>query len=615
MSFPSRTLLGLAISAAALNTFAQDEPATITEETVVTANLTKQSSFETLASVDVINTQELQKLQISNFADALNLLSGIDVTQSGGPGTPVSVFSRGTSSQQTLMLINGQRFSSATNGFSSIQLLDPALMARTEYVRGSRSALYGSEAIGGVLQFFTFEEGKQPENWGLAEAGSYNTLRAAAGSRGTIDATTYSIGVAAVDSDGFDSQENNDNGNDDNDGFTNKSLNLSIKQELEGGFDIGLTHLQSKAENDYDSLYVVNPSRKQDLRVTQVSGGYTSDSLYSTRLNLAESKDHSKERNTDENVATSYFETVRQSAYWLNNFQFNESTLLNIGLDYHQEKVDADFGYNDFFTGEPATYTKTERDNTALFAQLQLNLNKVDIDLGVRQDDNSSYGTQTSGSAAAGYSFSDTYRAYISVAEGFQAPSFNALYYPGSGDSEILPQESLNQEIGLKARYQNWNWQVAAYKNEITNLIEWIPDESGNWKPYNVTVDIQGIDLSAQAKLGAFTLAGNATYVDPEYKELGMIVQKRSKEKLNLIFGHDIGNIDYGLIASYYGKREALGDFLPDYSLFDIYGNYALNSNVTLSAKVQNLADEDYVITPGYNTSGRTVKASVNVSF
>lgn len=601
---PLRLSLACAVagSAAIIHpVFAEREEVTITSVTK-----TEQNLLDVAATADVFRLEDIQQFQFSDIAEVLELVSSADIVRTGGSyGAVTSLFTRGTASDHTLMLINGQRFSSATLGSASFQFIDPALVKRIEYVRGSRSSLYGSEALGGVLSISTFEDSAIEGTKGSVnlEYGSNASLKTGLDGSAAFGALQLSGGISRLESDGIDQITDDTGFNADRDAYENLSANIFSRYSFNNDAKITFSHYQTEVSTDYDSQFVPSGDffREQSIKATQLALFVPFGEVYSTELNIGQSGDSSDNFNrvSSSSVPSSVFDTTRQSVYWQNTLNFNAASNLIFGVDHYDEAVDS-----------TTNYDEDERSNTAPFAQLQTELGLVALVFGGRVDDNSQFGDHTTGSASANFSIDDNKRVYFSWAQGFNVPTFNDLYFPGFGNPDLKPEESENLEAGFKWYTQTVSWEFAAYQNDIQNLIEFdgIPQNIGE-------VEIKGLELNGTIQLDQISVDASASYTSPKDKDTGEDLRFRSKRKFALSLTHDLNIINYGVTIRAYGARSDFVEELEGYQLVDLFVNYAPVNAVNLGLRIQNLFDEDYTQRAGFNTEGQTIKLTSRFNF
>jgi|GEM_PF-3878270 len=600
--------------------------ATLEETTLVTATRLKENIFDVAAAASVITDEQIAQLQLFDVADAIDLIPSADIVRLGGSyGGVTSLFTRGTASNQTLILLNGQRFSSATLGTTAFQLIDPSAVRRVEFVRGSRSSLYGSEAIGGVMQISTHDEGGESGAYLSTQAGSFNTFKQSAGGQYSSGGFSFLGGLSYLESDGIDSNVNDDGGNDDTDAFENQSVSLFARYAFDNDVRINASFIQSDVETDYDSPVFsfspppTRPFREQTVNALQASVFVPFGDVYSTELNIGQSQDASDERDRIEveGFRPTNFETNRSSLYWQNTFTFDDVATVIAGVDAYNEKVDSLPGY-DFVDGSALAYVENERSNTAPFAQVQAEFGIANVVLGTRLDDNSQFGSHSTSSASLNLHISEQSRIFGSWVEGFKAPSFNDLYWPMGGNSELSPEKSDNAELGYKFQNSSLSLELVSFQSDIENLIEWMPNADGVWMPQNIgEVEIKGLESSVFKRFGDVDVQVGASYISPKNKVTGQDLAFRAKRKMTLSVTRNIDKWSYGAIVRAYGDRKdsAFTDAKLDaYELIDLFANYQPNENIAVGVKIINASDEDYVQRGGFNTEERNYRAHVTFS-
>lgn len=224
------------------------------QEVTVTATRIEAPVNEVSSSVTIITANDIEKKQQYSVAEVLRGLPSIDVVNSGGPGRTTSVFIRGAKSEHTLVLIDGIEAGDAMStgrsfDFSTLQADN---IERIEIIRGPQGTLYGSDAIGGVINIITKKGKGSPGGFVSAEAGSFNTFEARAGLSGGTPAFNYSLGISRLDTDGF-SVANEKDGNTEDDGYANTTLSARLGGRPVEDLDIDLTLRYIDADTDLDA--------------------------------------------------------------------------------------------------------------------------------------------------------------------------------------------------------------------------------------------------------------------------------------------------------------------------------------------------------------------------
>ena len=608
---PCRGPLAVAVSACALALSAHTLANSINEEVVVTATRTPVALADTLASVTTISRDDIERQQPLDLVDVFRQTPGLDISRSGGPGAATSLYTRGTANGHTLILVDGQRVSSATLGSANFQFLNPDQIQRVEVVRGSHSSLYGSEAIGGVIQVFTRDGSGAPDTYVTTATGANDLRKVAAGSSGAAGNWRYGVHGSYLETDGIDNHESDAGFNSDRDGYRNKSVNASLGYRFDNGADVSLRFLESDNRNEHDSAF--NPAERpySDSRLQNINlqAALPLTDFWHSKLSIGRASDDSDNYDGATGLNTGNFRTTREQLFWQNDITLAENHTLTLGYDYYDDKVDSTSSAYQDAAGNPVE----SRDNSALFAQYQAYWHVLDLVVGAREDDNEEFGTHTTGNVALGVNIGEHHKLVASWSEGFKAPTFNDLYWPAgpysAGNPNLSPEESENREIGLRGSYDSWSWGLSYFENDVDNLIDWAAGPDFVWRPYNVTnAEIDGAELSVKAEVLGWQTSGAFTYVEPRDADSDTLLAKRSRTNLTLNANRSFGDWRVGLALKNQGQRyvdAANSDSLDGYTTMDIRVGYQLTINLETSLKVDNLFDADYQLNQGYNQDGR----------
>ncbi|MFA7553818.1 MAG: TonB-dependent receptor [Spongiibacteraceae bacterium] len=579
------------------------------ETTLVTATRTKQTITDTLAPVAVFTREDIQRLQPTSLNDVLAQVPGITTSQDGPAGSSSSVYIRGTNNDHTLFLIDGQRFSSATLGETAIQFLDPEQIDRIEVVKGPRSNLYGSEAIGGVIQIFTKKGNTNSGSYVKAGAGSHNSQQLSGGTRGGVNNSYYAVNASYQRTDGFDARSDTVAPNNDDDGYKSATASINLGHKFSNNSVLDFSFLYSSAEEEHDNSYGL--SRPYSDHVIQtVNLSYATsviESVWFSTINIGNSIDESKQRDKDIATDKSDFKTTRYSVLWQNDFSLTDHQHLTLGTEYYDDQVDSTTVYTVRSGAEV-----TSRDNTAIFAFYQIDFNIVDVQLGLREDNNEEFGKTTTANAATGLQLGEKHKLIFSYGEGFKAPTFNDLYWPiGSysyGNPDLLPETSTNYEVELRGTYERFNWSANIYRNDINNLIDWAPDANFAYTPSNIdSVRIKGIELQASTVIADWVVSGSVNYNEPENRETGKMLIKRPKKSAIFNLDKNFGKVDAGFSWRAYSERfsnSSNDQSTAGFNLVDVRLGYMINPNLKAQLKLNNLFDKDYQTNTGYEKDG-----------
>ncbi|MBU2897522.1 TonB-dependent receptor domain-containing protein [Vibrio hepatarius] len=572
-----------------------------TDETmVVTANRFEQSINSTLAPVVVVTKDEIQSTQAKSIEEVLRRLPGIQVSSSGGYGQLASIYIRGTESDHALVLINGVRVSSATAGSTAIASLPLNGVERIEYVRGPRTSVYGSDAIGGVINIITSYTGDETELW--VEAGSDKYQKYAVNTANQVGENGWAkVSVNREKTDGFSAtNENSSSFDPDNDGYdhTDLLLELGVKSTEELSFKWNTNYTEGDIEFD-------SGEQEQKLLSSSIVGAYKTDSL-SSEVILATSRDQSSYVGSSDN-----YETNRLSVAWQNGYQVNSELLMLGGVDW----------VNDDVSESTTAYAETSRSNLGVYTSGLYSKDKIQAEVSLRIDDNEQYGDYTTWQVGSGYKFTPIYRLSVMAGTAFKAPTFNDLYHPASqwGDyanPDLAPEESLNYEVALDVTPSIGDFRIAFYQNEVSDLIS--PSSSTDKNENIAKAEIKGLELVGKFATGALFHSASIDVMDTEDKDTGKELARRSKysAKWNVSYTYYDWNFDLSYLYRGGSYDDAANNTRLDaYSLVDISTHYYITDNLIARGKIANLFDEDYETSYGYNTQERSYFAGLNYKF
>ena len=604
--------------------YAADDTAT---PIIVTATRTAQTVDETLAAVTVITRKDIERQQATTIEDVLRGNPGLSLRNNGGLGKTTSVFMRGTESSHVLVLIDGVKVGSATSGTTAFEDIPIDQIERIEIVRGPRSSLYGSEAIGGVIQIFTRKGGGTTMPSFSLGAGSHDTYTGSAGVSGGGKRGWYNLNISGLSSDGFDAcrgapyvSPSSPGGGcntyeSDDDSSRNRSGALRGGFRLDNGTEVDAYILSTKARVHYDGT-----SSNESDSGQQVAGGRVGLSpMVPWRMALAAGRSHDDSDNFLNGVFNSRFNTARDTASFQNDFTLSARHLLTLGLDYQNDRI-----------ASTTAFTVTERRNTGVFSQYQGTYGAQDIQFSVRGDDNEQFGNYTTGGLAWGYGLSRDLRFIASYGTAFKAPTFNDLYWPSSsstdfgttyiyqGNPVLLPETSKSWEVGLRNSFTGGTtMSLSVYETEVRDLINLItvftaPSTLTTTTENLERARIRGLEATVKTQISGWILGTNLTLLDPQNRSGGAndgnVLRRRAEETFRLDLDRSSGKFRYGSTLFAEGRRfeDAQNKVeLKSYATVDLRLDYALAKNWTLGGRISNLFDRSYETAAFYNQDGR----------
>ncbi|MBR9884852.1 MAG: TonB-dependent receptor [Oceanospirillales bacterium] len=591
---PAAILLGsCAVSAVQAETI----PSTI----LVTASRSAETVDETLAAVTVIDREEIERKQAQSVTELLGSAPGIMVTNSGGRGKSGSVFLRGANADQVLVLIDGIKVGSATLGTTGFEHLAVDQIERIEIVRGPRSSLYGSEAIGGVIQIFT-RGGAQREGFSprfSTGAGSHDAREVTLGASGGNGQGWYNLDLSDYTTDGFNAKVEDSFGyNPDDDGYDNRSWALSGGYRFSDSATGRLNWSRNEGDNAYDggsSFDNYSTTTRMDTLGAALELTLRDD--WALNMTLGRSRDESTQYGDGQ--YQSHIDTERDTASIVSEHQIGGMNQFTWGVDYQQDEVDSS---ND--------YAETSRDNLAAFGLLQLYFGDQDVAISLRRDDNEQFDGYNTGSLAWGIQLDTDLRLFASYGTAFKAPTFNDLYWPETafsvGNPDLVPEESETYEIGLSGQNAGVRWSANLYQTEVENLISWDINGVGKYMPMNISdARIRGLELAASTRLAGWDLQSSLDLIDPKNLEDDSLLRRRPRKVLNLATDRDFGKWSMGSSLKAVGKRKDSTAHLAGYTTVDLRAGYRLGGDWSLKARIDNLFDEQYQTVNNYNQPDR----------
>ncbi len=593
---------GLSICFCASSATAATDAADL-DEIVVTASRLRQPLTHSIRHSTVIDEKAIRASLAADLPGLLRQQAGIEITQTGGIGTQSSLFLRGANSNQTLVLLDGLRIDSATTGATALDQLMLADIERIEIVRGNVSALYGASAIGGVIQIFTKKGAGKPGGEVATGLGSYGTRTARAAYGGAWGDTRLHLGLAWRDSDGFSAARAEyiptpfvfAPSDTDRDGYRNTTLTLNVAHDLAAGHTLSALGRFSRGRVEYDGAF--SNRSEQDLDAWQLLSENRLSNTWSSRLMLAASRD-ALDSFLDANPA-GRVHTHNRQLDWLNTLDLSSGQHLTLGLGWLAQRVTSD-----------NTYTRTRREVKHAAAGYVAEFGRHGVQLNLRSDDYSDFGSHTTWLAGYGLEVAPSWRLIASASTAFRAPTFNELYIPAwGGNPNLRPEKARSWEGGLQYASGPWSARLVHFATRTRDLIVY------QWPAGNVNLkraEVDGWEASAGGRWGEYHLDLGFTLQDPRDADTGQSLLRRAKRLGSLTLRRQTGPWLLAAEVKASGAREDLHATSfnrirnPGYAVVNLSGAYRLGRDLSLQARIDNLFDRDYSLVHGYNTPGRS---------
>ncbi|WP_293267037.1 TonB-dependent receptor [Neptunomonas sp.] len=563
------------------------------ETLTVTATRTAQTADETLASVTIITREQIERMQATDLTDILRIVPGIEIVRSGGQGQLTSIFTRGTESDHTLVLIDGMKMNPGTLGSANISYIHPDNIERIEVVKGPRSTLYGSEAIGGVIQIFTRQKG--PAFSARATIGSNSTKEAGIQTfHNTESGTKFGFSLNSSNTKGFPTYKRSsiDTGHD------NMNARIFFAHNI-GNTDIKASVLHSKGNTEYlaenYSNFPTISLEKQDQDFTQqalnldINTQITDSWLSLLKFGLFNDE-------LDQNQSSDFAHTKRTQLDWQHDYETGDHAL-TAGISIQREAIES----LSFGSGFDETL-----DTAAIYLQDNIQIGLSRILLAARFTDHETFGDNTTWEASYGYQATPTLNLYASAATAFRAPSASDLYGYG-GNINLQPETSKTYEIGAKYQLNPANHiSAAVFYNQIEDLINFVEIAPFTYQGRNIDkVLIQGVELSHQLVLDNWDWNTSVVIQSPHNEITDSTLLRRAHRTLNSSISYRVGKYRLGANLIAQSRKKDTPSDVAGYGIVNVSASKQITPTLTLEGKLLNLTDKEYEQVSGYNTQGR----------
>jgi vitamin B12 transporter len=585
------------------------------EPVVVTATRELSPTTPTLRDTTVITREQLEDAGDMSLADALQRFANVEIRATGGPGQPVDVFMRGASPTQTLVLIDGMRAGSASAGTTAIEAIPLEMIERIEVVKGPMSSLYGSDAMGGVIQIFT--RGRSvPHLFGSVSYGTDNDRRLSAGFAAVEGDTsaTLSMGARKVDAP---SASNPRAGafvyNPDRDPFENAFVNGRFTYRMFTGESIELDGFATRGRTRYDN----GPTTADDRTDQTVEGvklassnNFTAD--WSSKLYIGTARDKLVYHGSFEGL----FETRQDQGGWVHEIKTPAGKIV-AGYEQLRQQV-APATQTDAFTGEDfIAFSTDKRRVNSLFISYNEGWQGNRVEANVRRDDYSDVGGHNTGSVSYGFEWSQALRFSITTGRGFHAPTFDDLYAPAmfGGNPALKPETNKSNELTLAGKLPWFDWRLTGFDNRFDDLI--LYDAQSNQVINVASARVRGVEAVIDAAWFGLKWHGSATGQRARDEDSGKRLPSRADSFGSLDVSRDFGTAwNAGLRITASGERfdsrtEDPNFRLPGYAVVDARVRYRLGKQWTAELTATNLGDKRYESAVGYDAPRRGVMLNV----
>ena len=602
------------------------DPDTALSEIIVTATRVPERADKSLEPVLVIDRQALEDSLAVDIGDVLRFHAGIDIDRTGGPGQPLSLFIRGANSDQSIVMIDGVRINSGTQALAPLMNISPELFDRIEIVKGPRSSIYGTDAIGGVVNLITRTDAPSGADL-MLEYGRYGTGEFAVDGNYTAGGTSMQVALTGQQSAGFPTYAADTLDS----GYKNLSGTAAITTHI-GEMELGARYYQATGATQYanavynadftafQSFTPLSEDFSNSLFAVHASGDLTD--IWHARVTLSRVIDDLRQEQDDPYALTSVGDfdyTSRDTIDIQNDVKIAGSALNQLftfgAIVYNEQTNSLSYGTGYSIDTHAQTY----------YLQDQLDAGKYRLLLATGVAHYPEFGDHQTWNAEYGYALTPDTLFTISAGTAFRAPSATDRFGFG-GTPDLLPESSRNFEVGIKSRIDaHQEITFAAFQDTINDLIVFVDDPNNFlYGGENENVDrarIRGLEAGWELHADPWSVHAEGSLQDPRDLVSDTQLLRRTKHSFTLSGARSIGRGELGVDMLLAGPRPDV-DVVSDapvqdggYLLAAIRGKFNVTPEWFVAARLDNAFNRHYELANGYNTAGRAASISTRYSF
>ena len=613
-------------------------------EIVVTATRIETPAKEIASSVTVITREDLERTKTITVLEALREVLGVATIQNGPAGGAASVLLRGANSEHTLVLMDGIELNDPISPSRSFDLAHLMLenVERIEILRGPQGTLYGSDALGGVVNIITRKGQGRPRLYLSGLGGSLGTLHSNAGISGNTQIIGYSFGVSYFRSEGLSAASTNYEGNEEKDSYRNSTfsgrLNFHPLKNLDIDFILRILKTRTDIDN-FGGAYGDDPNSTQEYDAlflkTQVRSLHL-ENRWEQKLGLSLVDYDRRHKNLVDSAhpadsENGIFKSKLFKIDWQNNFFLHETNTLTFGIDFQQEQGESEYHSEGLWGPFSSIFPLERAHTTGFYIQDQIRIaSRFFATAGVRLDKHSQFGTSLTYRLAPAYLIERTGTKFkATYGTGFKSPSLYQLYAPGTllgpiGNRDLRPEKSVGWDLGFEQEILKDKIFVGAtyFQNNYKDLINF--DFSQGYLNIG-RAESKGAELIIiTSPLSDLTIKATYTFTEAKDKDTDTHLLRRPKHKFTANMNYNFlekGNFNLSFI--HVGEREDM-DFstwpaarvnLSCYSLLNAAISFDINSSFQVFSRLDNIFDQDYEMVKGYGTPGFCAYAGFKILY
>jgi vitamin B12 transporter len=589
-------------------------------EIVVSAGRVPTAAEDVSSSVTLVSAEDLERLQVTALPEALQMVPGVHVVRNGGPGQRESIFIRGASSDHVLVLVDGIEMNdpSMTGRRAGLAMLDVAGIERVEVLRGAQGAIYGGDALGGVINIITKRGEGAPKATLSAEAGSFETYRETASFSGSTGMVNYAFTATRIDSDGI-SAANERDGNTEEDGYERTGLSGRIGITPLENLALDLVARYSRSKADYDAGAGAGGDAEDNVTDVErmLLGGSAKlgllDSQWQQHLSASVA---THQRDFSSSWGENWFDSELAKVGWQHDVYLEDVNVFTAGVEVEDESAETD------------TFEEVDSEIKSLYVQDQVRLGNLVAVGGLRLDDHDTFGDEITSRVGLSYALEDLgARLKATYGTGFKAPSLYQLYAPASafgavGNADLAAEKSTTWDAGVEQSLGDGRAKVGVtyFSSDYEDLIDF---ENGYVN--KAEAEIRGVEVTADLKVCDHVDMGVAyTYTHSENGE-GEVLVRRARNRASAdIRCRWTEDVNVSLSGVYVGSREdvfydaatfaSVEEELPGHVVLNAAASWDVSETVTLFGRIDNLLDKDYELVSGYGTPGLSGYGGIRVT-